>query len=122
MDYGANDADIGTLLQAAGFKNLMQEYLVYTVCPVYKRSKNYFYNFCKIYKGMDGIPFFIDDYSRINNIYKQTKMIGILSKVLEKEGNVAVAFNRYIVRKIDKTIRNANCGLRVDNKMGYDVN
>ena len=121
MDYGANDADIGTLLQAAGFKNSTQEYLVYTVCPIYKQSKNYFYNFCKICKGMDGIPFFKDDYSRINNIYKQTKIIGILSKVSEKEGNVAVAFTRYIVRKIDKTIRNANCGLRVDNEMGYDV-
>ena len=121
MDYGENDADIGTTLQAVGFKNSTQEYLVYTVCPIHKQSKNYFYNFCKIYQGMDGIPFFIDDYSRVNNIYKQMKVVGVLSKVSEKERNVALAFTRCIVREIDKTIRNANCGPRVEVEFPYDV-
>ena len=68
MDYGENDADIGTLLQAAGSKTSTKKYIVYTVCPIHKQSKNFFYNFCKIYQGMDGIPFFIDDYSPINNV------------------------------------------------------
>ena len=121
MDYGENDADIGTLLQAVGFKTSMQKYIVYTVCPTHKQSKNFFYNVCKIYQGMDGIPFFIDDYSPINNVYKQKKVVCILSKGLEKEGNVAVALTRYIVRKIDKMIRNANCGPRVDIEFPYNV-
>ena len=63
---------------------------------------------------MDGIPFFIDDYPPINNVYKQMNVIGILSKASEKEGNIAVVLTRYIFRKIDKMIRNANCGPRVD--------
>ena len=121
MDYGENDADIGTLLQAVGFKTSMQKYIVYTVCPTHKQSKNFFCNVCKIYQGMDGIPFFIDDYSPINNVYKQKKVVCISSKGLEKEGNVAVALTRYIVRKIDKMIRNANCGPRVDIEFPYDV-
>ena len=33
MDYGKNDADIGTLLQAVGYKNSKQKFIVYTVCP-----------------------------------------------------------------------------------------
>ena len=121
MDYGEKDADIGTLLQAIGFKNLTQKYIVYTLCPIHNQSKNYFYSFWKIYQGMDGIPFFIDDYSPINNVYKQKKVVCISSKGLEKEGNVAVALTRYIVRKIDKMIRNANCGPRVDIEFRYDL-
>ena len=121
MDYGEKDADIGTLLQAIGFKNLTQKCIVYTLCPIHNQSKNYFYNFWKIYQGMDGIPFFIDDYSPINNIYKQMNVIGILSKASEKEGNVAVVLTRYIVCKIDKMIRNANCGPRVDIEFRYDL-
>ena len=121
MDYGKNDADIGTLLQAVDYKNSKQKFIVYTVCPIHKQSKNFFYNFCKIYQGMDGIPFFIDDYSPINNVYKQMNVIGILSKASEKEGNVAVVLTRYIFRKIDKMIRNANCGPRVDIEFPYNV-
>ena len=121
MDYGKNDADIGTLLQAVGYKNSKQKFIVYTVCPIHKQSKNFFYNVCKIYQGMDGIPYFIDDYSPINNVYKQKKVICILSKGSEKEGNVAVALSRYIVHKIDKMIRNANCDPRVDIEFPYDV-
>ena len=70
---------------------------------------------------MDGIPFFIDDYSPINNVYKQRKVVCILSKGLEKEGNAAVTLTRYIVRKIDKMIRNATCGPRVDIEFPYNV-
>ena len=121
MEYGENDADIGTLLQAVGFKNSAQEYIVYTVCPIHKQSKNYFYNFCKIYQGIDGIPFFIDDYSPINNVHKQRKVIGTLSKGSEKEGNVAVALTRYIIRKVDRMIRDANCDPRVDIEFPYGV-
>ena len=70
---------------------------------------------------MDGIPFFIDDYPPINNVYKQMNVIGILSKASEKEGNIAVVLTRYIVRKIDKMIRNANCGPRVDIEFRYEL-
>ena len=70
---------------------------------------------------MDGIPFFTDDYSPINNVCKQMNGVGILSKASEKEGNVAVVLTRYIFRKIDKMIRNANCGPRVDIEFGYDL-
>ena len=121
MDYGENDADIGTLLQAVGFKNSTQKYIVYIVCPIHKQSKNFFYNFCKMYQDMDGIPFFIDDYSPINNVYMQRKVTCILSKGLEKEGNVAVALTRYTVCKIDKMIRKANCGPRLHIEFPNDV-
>ena len=45
MNYDEKDTDIGTLLQAIGFKNLTQKCIVYTLCPIYYQSKNYFYNF-----------------------------------------------------------------------------
>ena len=50
MDYGENDADSGSALQAIGFKNSTKEYVVYTVRSIHRQSKNYFYNFCKIYQ------------------------------------------------------------------------
>ena len=116
MDYGENDADIGSVLQAAGFKNSTQKNIFYSICLIHKQSKNYFYNFCNIHQGMGGVPFFIDYYSRSENVYKHMKIIGISSKVSKKQGNIAMALTRYIVRKIDKTIRNANCDPRVDKK------
>ena len=112
MEFGVNDADTGTVLQALGFPSSTQEYQVFTTCPIYKQTENYIYNFCKIYEDMTGSPLYISEGTE-----EKPRIIGIFTSAYfvvngsEKAGNVAYALTQPVVQKIRKFIRHADCAV-----------
>ena len=117
MEFGANDADTGTVIQSLAFPISTQDYQVFTTCPIYKQSKNYIYNLCKRSKGISGSAFFISEGTK-----EEPRIIGILSpfnflikgrkhEKEDKEGNIAHALTPHIVKKMIKWIKDADCTL-----------
>ena len=107
-----NNVNTGTVIQALGFPSSTQDYQVFTTCPIYKHSRNYIRNFCKISQGMVGSPVYISEGTE-----ERPRIISILSSAYfltngsGKLGNIASALIPPVVKKIHKFIKHANCAL-----------
>ena len=112
MEFGVNNVNTGTVIQALGFPSSTQDYQVFTTCPIYKQSRNYIRNFCKISQSMVGSPVYISEGTE-----EKRRIVGILSSAYfvtngwGKVGNIASALIPPVVKKIHKFIKHANCAV-----------
>ena len=112
MEFGVNDADTGTVVQALGYPSSTQDYQVFATCPISQQTENYIYNFCKIYEDITGSPLYISEGTE-----EKPRIIGIFTSAYfvvngwEKVGSVASALTQPVVQKIRKFIRHANCAV-----------
>ena len=55
MEFGANDADTGAVIQSLAFPISAEDYQVFTTSPIYKQSKNYIYNLSQKIHGHEWV-------------------------------------------------------------------
>ena len=118
MEFDANDADTGTVIQSLAFPISTQDYQVFTTCPIYKQSKSYIDNLRKRSMGMIGSAFFISggtkEKPRIISIWSPFNFLikGRKRQKEDKGGNIAYALTPHIVKKINKWIMDQRCWLQ----------